>query len=89
MGASDEAQDATASAPEDKPAKQPNLAVSVDDINFFGGVGGGQLTREGIRNAGRTMSPAILAEEELSKAVQKAGGNRIVKNHVGRPALGG
>lgn len=51
--------------------QQPNLSTSVDDMNFFGATGGGQLTRENIRNARKTTSPRIDAMEALSAACKE------------------
>ena len=42
-------------------------------MNFFGAIGGGQLTREAIRESAKATSPAILAEEALQEAVRTAG----------------
>lgn len=52
----------------------PDMATSVDDMDFFGGSGGGgTLTREGIQNAQRTRSKTIDALEELQEAVKLTG----------------
>lgn len=48
-----------------KKGAQPNLSTSVDDMNFFGAKGGGQLTRDGIANAQKTVSPRINAMDAL------------------------
>ena len=55
--------------------KQPiDMSSSVDDIDFFGGAGGGgTLTPEGIKNARRTRSKSIDAMEELQQAVEVTG----------------
>ena len=46
----------------------------VDDIDFFGGTGGGgTLTREGIANCQKMTSPALDAMEALEMAVKAAG----------------
>ena len=52
---------------------QPNLSTSVDDMNFFGAVGGGTLSRASIENAQKTSSPRIDAMEALTAAIK--GGN--------------
>ena len=49
----------------------PNLSTSVDDMNFFGATGGGQLTRENIQNAQKTLSPRINAMDALSAACKE------------------
>ena len=54
-------------------ARGVNMATSVDDMNFFGAIGGGELTREGIANARKTRSPALDAMEELQRAVRETG----------------
>ena len=53
--------------------KEVNLATSVDNMDFFGGSGGGVLTREGIANAQKTRSKSIDAMEALSEAVKTCG----------------
>ena len=57
------------------PVKRSTGAASgdVDDIEFFGAVGGGTLTREGIEMANRVATPAIDAEAALQEAVNEAG----------------
>ena len=42
-------------------------------MDFFGGSGGGVLTREGIANAQKTRSKSIDAMEALSEAVKTCG----------------
>ena len=53
-----------------KGSQRPNLSTSVDDMNFFGAVGGGTLSRESIANAQKTSSPRIDAMEALQAAVK-------------------
>ena len=49
----------------------PDMATSVDRVDFFGGAGGGgTLTPEGIKNAQKTRSKTIDAMEELQEAVK-------------------
>ena len=67
-----EAEDAEA-VPASAKKKEPNMATSVDDMNFFGASGGGTLTREGIENARKTRSPALDAMEALQDAVRNTG----------------
>lgn len=67
-----EAEDAEA-VPASAKKKEPNMATSVDDMNFFGATGGGTLTREGIENARKTRSPALDAMEALQDAVRNTG----------------
>ena len=40
-------------------------------MNFFGATGGGQLTRENIQNAQKTLSPRINAMDALSAACKE------------------
>ena len=55
-------------------AKAPNLATSVDKIDFFGSTGGGgTLTRDGMKNAQKTRSKAIDAMEQLVEACKLTG----------------
>merc|ERR1719476_1160251 len=49
------------------------LSGDVDDIQFFGAVGGGVLTRDGIRDAQRNTAPVVVFEERLQEAVKSAG----------------
>ncbi|KAL1528878.1 hypothetical protein AB1Y20_010201 [Prymnesium parvum] len=75
---SDQARAAAAAEEDAKPvareeSPQPNLATSVDDMNFFGAIGGGKLTRESIKQSTKLSSPYILAEEALQEAVRRAG----------------
>ena len=54
--------------------QQPDMSSSVDDMDFFGGAGGGgTLTTEGIKNAQRTRSKSIDAMDELQEAVKVTG----------------
>ena len=50
-----------------------DAANDVDTIDFGGAVGGGTLTRESIASAGRTISPAIAAEQALQAACDDCG----------------
>lgn len=54
--------------------KPADMANSVDNMDFFGGAGGGgTLTPEGIRDAQRTRSKTIDAMDELQEAVKSTG----------------
>ena len=48
-------------------------STEVDNIDFFGGTGGGTLTRKGISDANKVTSNSLEAVEELSAAVDAAG----------------
>jgi hypothetical protein len=50
-----------------------NAATDVDDLEFFGSVGGPTLTREAIASAQKTTSPRLDAVEALQEAVKTAG----------------
>ena len=63
-----------ADEPSDAQGEAPNMATSVDQVDFFGGAGGGgTLTREGIDNARRTRSRTIDAMDALSAALKNTG----------------
>lgn len=54
--------------------RQPsNLATDVDDLQFFGSVGGSTLTRQDFLDARKNINPVGLAEERLQKVVDDAG----------------
>mmetsp|Transcript_60172 Transcript_60172/g.138024 ORF Transcript_60172/g.138024 Transcript_60172/m.138024 type:complete len:183 (-) Transcript_60172:324-872(-) len=55
----------------DAPNNRPG--GDVDDIPFGGAVGGGVLTRNGIRDAQRNTAPVIVSEQRLQEAVKGAG----------------
>merc|ERR1711920_750675 len=55
----------------DPPKSKPG--ADVDDIEFHGAVGGGVLTRNGIREAQRNTAPVVVFEERLQEAVNSAG----------------
>eukprot|EP00967_Tisochrysis_lutea_P116942 scaffold188728_cov31-Tisochrysis_lutea.AAC.1 len=52
---------------------KPNLATDVDDVQMFGAMGGGVLTREAFLNANKNINPVSIAEERLQKVVAEAG----------------
>ena len=58
---------------DEKPPRVFDAANDVDTIDFGGAVGGGTLTRESIASAGRTISPAIAAEQALQAACDDCG----------------
>lgn len=63
-----------AATEKDVRTEQPNLATSVDDINFFGSAGGGpRLTRAALQLSTRNRAPSIRAEEALQNAIRGAG----------------
>eukprot|EP00962_Isochrysis_galbana_P002634 scaffold714_cov121-Isochrysis_galbana.AAC.7 len=55
------------------PRQPSNLATDVDDLQFFGSVGGSTLTRQDFLDARKNINPVGLAEERLQKVVDDAG----------------
>lgn len=76
--------DAAEARPGRAAAAPDNAAVAayIDDVNvaMFGARGGGVLTREAIRNAEITTSPALQAMEDLAAAVKDAGGRSAAES---------
>jgi len=60
-------------APSAQPPQRRGDLSDVDDLEFFGAVGGGTLTREGIANAQKVTTSVFDHETRLQEAVEQAG----------------
>jgi len=55
------------------PSRTANPASDVDDIEMFGSVGGGVLTRQAFEDCQKMINPVGLAEARLQAIVESAG----------------